>query len=398
MFVVLPPFAMRSFSLAARLVLLFLALASPLGLKGADPLSTWHLRYAAFPENLHVSGIAYGNGVFVATITNDNPRTVLRSSDGREWTRYLPSSQASGRYSVKFVGGLFFSDNAASSDGLVWTNSSAPRFFASSGSQFVGVYGGGYGDATYVSTNGIEWRFVGTYNGVGFSDIAFGSGQYVVMGVTVPDPSYNVILSSTDGISWAFRRYSRDRNLNGNIVFGNGRFVAPFSEATNLISTDGITWNAVQTDFQPWRFLGGLFVSRTGTNFFTSINGVTATEHAFAFGTNAMAYVDDLAFGNGTFVALVRTAATSYSRSEIWQSDPITNSPPAAPALAVAAYPGLTITGTAGREHRIEYRDALTTNGVWNVLTNVVLPSSPWLYFDLEGFQQPGRFYRAVAQ
>jgi len=66
--------------------------------------------------------------------------------------------------------------------------------------------------------------------------------------------------------------------------------------------------------------------------------------------------------------------------------------------LTVAAYPGLTITGSVGARYRIEYRDALPANGAWHVLTNVVLPSSPWLYFDREAFAHPRRFYRAVVE
>jgi hypothetical protein len=208
----------------------------------------------------------------------------------------------------------------------------------------------------------------------------------------------SVILTSPDGLTWTFRREKENEYL-PSILFGNGRFVAwGFENGTNLVSTDGITWDYVPGP-QPRKFLNGLFVSFPNpTNFVTSLDAVSWTTNSF--GTNTNAIVQDITFGKETFVTIVYNYHGPFSPglTEIWQSDPITNSPPAAPALAVAAYPGLTITGTVGARYRIEYRDALAANGAWNVLTNVVLPSSPWLYFDREAFAHPGLFYRAAAE
>ncbi len=70
-----------------------------------------------------------------------------------------------------------------------------------------------------------------------------------------------------------------------------------------------------------------------------------------------------------------------------------------APAvLSVGLYAGIDIQGTVGTTYRVEYTPILPTTN-WTVLTNVVLPASPYFYLDRDSVTNAGqRYYRAVAQ
>ena len=60
-------------------------------------------------------------------------------------------------------------------------------------------------------------------------------------------------------------------------------------------------------------------------------------------------------------------------------------------------YAGTTLVGTVGKQFRVDYADVLvsgTTN--WQVLTNLMLPSSPYLVIDPASPGKANRFYRAV--
>jgi len=57
-------------------------------------------------------------------------------------------------------------------------------------------------------------------------------------------------------------------------------------------------------------------------------------------------------------------------------------------------YPGLVITGTVGNSYPIEYVTTLSNVNNWITLTNLVLPSSPYLLIDTSAGNAPRRFYR----
>jgi Immunoglobulin domain len=71
------------------------------------------------------------------------------------------------------------------------------------------------------------------------------------------------------------------------------------------------------------------------------------------------------------------------------------NAPPAEP-IALNIYPGLTVTGTVGKNYGVEYADALTPNR-WLTLTNFnPLPASPIFVLDPTPGTLASRFYRLV--
>jgi len=63
--------------------------------------------------------------------------------------------------------------------------------------------------------------------------------------------------------------------------------------------------------------------------------------------------------------------------------------------LSIALYAGLTINGQIGRTYRIDYLDALSSTNTWSELTNIVLPSSPYLLIDTRPLARQ-RYYRSV--
>lgn len=62
--------------------------------------------------------------------------------------------------------------------------------------------------------------------------------------------------------------------------------------------------------------------------------------------------------------------------------------------LDIAMYAGITLRGTVGFTYEIQFTPALGPTN-WTALTNIVLPSSPYLFIDLGSAQEPHRYYRS---
>src|ERR1022692_4534814 len=69
----------------------------------------------------------------------------------------------------------------------------------------------------------------------------------------------------------------------------------------------------------------------------------------------------------------------------------------AAPVISIQMYPGITINAPVGSTNQIQYITSLN-NANWTTLTNLVLPSSPYIFIDYSSPGQPQRFYRDVLQ
>jgi hypothetical protein len=69
--------------------------------------------------------------------------------------------------------------------------------------------------------------------------------------------------------------------------------------------------------------------------------------------------------------------------------------PVATPFLSLDFYAGLTVLGNVGTTNQIQYVTSVADTN-WIILTNVVLPQSPYLFFDLTSPRTQRRFYRAV--
>jgi hypothetical protein len=63
----------------------------------------------------------------------------------------------------------------------------------------------------------------------------------------------------------------------------------------------------------------------------------------------------------------------------------------------VKFYTGITLAGTVGQQFRVDYADVINPGATnWLVLTNLTLPSSPYVVIDPNSPGRTKRFYRAV--
>jgi hypothetical protein len=74
----------------------------------------------------------------------------------------------------------------------------------------------------------------------------------------------------------------------------------------------------------------------------------------------------------------------------------ITSSVAQLSGVALNLFPVLTIYDSPGKNYRIEATPDLSTTNVWNVITNMTLPSNPYHFIDPQSPQAIRRFYRAV--
>ncbi len=70
--------------------------------------------------------------------------------------------------------------------------------------------------------------------------------------------------------------------------------------------------------------------------------------------------------------------------------------PPGTSLLSARLYPTVFLHGTTGNLYRIEYVTNLTNAAMWTPLTNLLLPSTPYLLLDTTWTNSRQRFYRAV--
>lgn len=183
------------------------------------------------------TGVAEGNGRFVAIdSTQTAPRTAY-SSDGVNWT--VASAQTLLK-NVAFGNGRFVAATAnnlnrvaVSADGITWSNRTLP-------SPIMGA-------------------------------VSFANGRFIVMGGTSA-------MISADGESWAQVALPRDMRQAPRVAYGNGKYMAV--EGLNgvgfgITSTDGVTWTQVTMPGADWTTLAfgnGVFVA---TPFNYSIVGYT---------------------------------------------------------------------------------------------------------------------------
>jgi len=192
----------------------------------------------------------YGNGKFVALKLNpgypSSYTSILTSSNGIDWATnsFVSTWPLSG---IAFGGGEFVAVEANTS-GAVFTSPDAVNWsqqplVVTNGNVNKIVYGNGrfvaVGWLCYcsawaticTSTNGISWQQIAVGLVPGLSDICYGGGQFVAVGVS------GTILTSTDGLSWSSRNSGTAVTLR-NVVYGSGHFVVVGDLGTILQSGD----------------------------------------------------------------------------------------------------------------------------------------------------------------
>ena len=213
------------------------------------------------------SGIAYGNGKFVAV--SNGSFSIMHSNDGVTWTSVT-------------VGSFGLSD-------VVYANGK----FVAVGAEFSGI---DLITNVQISTDGVNWtRYTPFTNGPALKAITYGNGLFVA----VASGGGNRVATSPDGISWTLRSASNNGNSWQSVAFGNNTFVAIANTGTNrtMYSSDGINWTGLNLNIGTNKiiFANGKFT--TGQNY--STNGISWTNAGVInfppFG---------ITYGNGIFVAI----------------------------------------------------------------------------------------------
>ena len=203
--------------------------------------TNWVTR-AAWTITSAITGIAYGNGIYVAA----NDGGIMASTDTITWT--TTSQNSVSFYTVAYANGLFLGgrvnvSSVRSTDGINWTvgGPNSVRTFIYGGGKWVSGSAGG----TYIwtSTDGISWGPGDTNVSTGVHALAYGNSTYLA--AVGASTSANTLMISTNASVWTTSaNLSADVNA---LVFAQGVFVyggkqLGTNDGTIATSTDGITW------------------------------------------------------------------------------------------------------------------------------------------------------------
>jgi len=224
----------------------------------------WTRRPLGSPSMNGMSGVAYGNGRFVAVEAGGylKESRVYISTNGAAWQQSatLPASYVPVIQRVDFGGGAFLAVGQepnpstapgyhwlvmTSPDGITWSRHSGPTNSGESYSLNVSAYGnavylvGGLSrnptqqGLVLISTNLATWLPVDGFPFSGINGLTYGKDQFVAVGSS--------IATSSDGVHWT----NQSLGLLGQVLavaFGANSFVAVGEPELILSSTDAINW------------------------------------------------------------------------------------------------------------------------------------------------------------
>jgi hypothetical protein len=264
--------------------------------------------------------VTFGNGTFVAV-----GRGIVISSDTLTWRPIsleapdfeFPFFQAIAFGNGKFVAGYvdlcwlgcLGGGIVTSSDGETWEKISLWRLASLTFEN--GLFVGSYGDSFYTSSDGATWTAAPSAAGeIGYffrGGITYGSGVFVAVG------GFGEIETSPDGTTWTSRTFRASDTSLLDVTYAKGTFVA-VGDNTIVTSSDGSTWiSRTLSDPRPSlravTFGNDTFLA-VGTHLYTSPDGATWTLVGYGF--------EDIAFGNGTFVAVAGDTIVTSPDGSTW--------------------------------------------------------------------------------
>ena len=381
----------------------------------ADALYNWTTNQVS--TNLFwLNKVAYGNGRYVAAGWSSctDFGVAFTSEDGRNWTvranGCTPSQTPLGLIGLAHGEGTFVAVGwlgsiYSSSNGIDWVNRMWGPFYnfdsvAYGGGLFVAVgdgdlfSGGTTRTNIYTSPDGITWTprvsVAPPEEGRWILGVAFGAGKFVAVGYG----GYSY--TSTNGSTWN-RNQIASSDLS-QVSFCNGLFFVPYGQGVNLVSPDGLSWvsmtNDTQVRFAEIVYGNGLYVAGGYSSTLDSVGILTSTN-----ATNwvqrkllprSWGDIRSIAIGEREVVVL---GMESSARPVAFVSDPF-----AGVTLNPGFPPLINVTGLEGRSYRVEHLPMLPASATnpWQTLSNLVLPSSPFLIADPGAPNSAQRFYRAV--
>jgi hypothetical protein len=230
--------------------------------------------------------------------------------------------------------------------------------------------------------------FGNTTNGAGTA-IIVGSldGYNPEQGVVAFTPLTNFALTSVtvwltgyngqNGQNFSMSLYTNNYFYNAVVYFNVPLPNDGTTAAFTFTNPSGAT--VLQTNQEYW-----LFITGYGTSADTSANwldGTTPGGDAVYYGAEAGT--------NAEYVSISAIPAFTINSTNASEAG-------APSSYSISLHPGITISGTIGAAYEVQYTTNLAS-GNWVNLTNIVLPSSPFLYFDPTPVSgQNRRFYKVV--
>ena len=188
-------------------------------------------------------GVGIGQSVNIGgrlDVSNTINYTATNSGIANTWTRIAipsPVSISGLTYGNGLYVGVGYSA-ATSTDGITWTARTLPHNLTGVGygnGLFVGVLSGSALGAT--STDGITWRSMALPGSTSWVKVAYGNGIYVA------NAESSSVAYSYNGFQWTFSSLSSGSNQSTPVEFGGGYFIIRGNASSSYwISTDGINW------------------------------------------------------------------------------------------------------------------------------------------------------------
>ncbi len=266
-----------------------------------------------FPTTQNLTGIAYGQGRFVAcgpyydAGAREEIGSLWTSTDGYAWTPLLTTvfdnfnlnfvSFSGDQWLAGSTGGLLLT----SADGINWTRqlsglTTSIRSAAFGNGTWIAV---GAGGRAVTSTDGVRWTSRATGVTSDLNRIAFRDGMFVAVGAS------GGILVTGDGLGWARQTSAVSTTLSG-VGFVNGRWVVAGDSGVARTSTDLTTWTAASLgeNASTMLFVGGngeegLLLGRAG-EIYTTTNPSTWTRLTQGTGEAILGVI----YAGGRFVAV----------------------------------------------------------------------------------------------
>jgi hypothetical protein len=239
--------------------------------------------------------VTYGNGKFVAI---GDAGGFFSSPNGAEWTN-VPSdfdlkSVTFGKNIFVAVGNSIFT----SSDGITWKISTAPCAFNSvayGNNTFVATTPVACGnDVMFESSDGTIWTKVACPTHDPLSYVFFANNQFIAVG------SYGgIILTSPDGVTWV-RRSLAASNFPNLVCKGNNRFVV-IDDGGILTSADGFAWDTTGGSGKALIFADSQFIAvGWAGSIYKSTDGITFNN----IETPTYYTLNSVTYGDGTFLTV----------------------------------------------------------------------------------------------
>jgi hypothetical protein len=245
----------------------------------ASGTRTWWIRSSSIESFASIStnwirDIAFGAGVYVATVSPSETPKVITSPDGRSWTLREGAPNAGNAVAFgnnRFVAVGDLGGVATSKDGVVWepessgqTNSLRSVTFGNGLFVAVGLKG-----VILASGDGVDWRPMPSGTTETLSQVIFADERFIAAG------RFSTF-SSPDGFTWNSAEIPWPSRLVNSVAYGNGRYVAGTDDYIPLYSTNGFLWTrpplslfGVVTASDFWR---GVYLVATSHGIFTSMD------------------------------------------------------------------------------------------------------------------------------